>query len=117
MKETEKVDSSKLTDLDAVHNQNPIDVVKENNLITITKKAPLHSYLNDTETEEWILLILDFILFLIMMRGATLAKKIICYLLFATKPPHNILFENVSAIIPIHVLHLPDVRHLSAIPI
>ncbi|MCI8545489.1 MAG: InlB B-repeat-containing protein [Bacilli bacterium] len=60
LKGTEKVDSSKLTDLDAVHNQNSIDVVKENNLITITKKAPLHSYLNDTETEEWILLILDF---------------------------------------------------------
>lgn len=60
LKDTEKVDSSKLTDLDAIHNQNSIDIVKENNLITITKKAPLHSYLNDTETEEWILLILDF---------------------------------------------------------
>ncbi|MCI9233721.1 MAG: InlB B-repeat-containing protein [Bacilli bacterium] len=60
LKETEKVDSSKLTDLDAVHNQNSIEIVKENNLITITKNAPLHSYLNDTETEEWILLILDF---------------------------------------------------------
>lgn len=60
LKGTEKVDSSKLTDLDAIHNQDSIDIVKENNLITITKKAPLHSYLNDTKTEEWILLILDF---------------------------------------------------------
>ncbi len=60
LKGTEKVDSSKLSDADAIHNQDSIDIVKENNLITVTKKAPLHSYLNDTETEEWILLILDF---------------------------------------------------------
>lgn len=44
-----------------VHNQKSIDIVQKGGVITVTKKQPLHSYLNASGmTKQWYAMLLDF---------------------------------------------------------